>query len=249
MRALFLAAVATMAYAQSVQMVTLPAKSPLVTIRLVFRTGAAFDPPGKHGAAALTARMLAQGGTRSMTYQQIVDAMFPMATQVDVQTDKEMTAFRGETHIDNLEKFYALMRSMVLEPGWRPEDLSRLRDDQANFLRVTLRGNNDEELGKEALYTKIYRNHPYGHHNMGTVSHLLKLTMEDLKEFHRQQYTQANLIVGLAGGYPAGFEQRVRKDFGTLPAGEKSARKLPAPQEPDGLRLTIVDKETRSVAV
>ena len=249
MRALFLAAVATMAYAQSVQMVTLPAKSPLVTIRLVFRTGAAFDPPGKHGAAALTARMLAQGGTRSMTYQQIVDAMFPMATQVDVQTDKEMTAFRGETHIDNLEKFYALMRSMVLEPGWRPEDLSRLRDDQANFLRVTLRGNNDEELGKEALYTKIYRNHPYGHHNMGTVSHLLKLTMEDLKEFHRQQYTQANLIVGLAGGYPAGFEQRVRKDFGTLPAGEKSARKSPAPQEPDGLRLTIVDKETRSVAV
>ena len=249
MRTVVLAAMAAIAHAQSVQMVTLPAKSPLVTISFVFRIGAADDPPDKHGTASLTAHMLARGGTRDMNYQQIVDAMFPMATQVDFQTDKEMTAFRCETHVDNLDKFYGLMRSMLLEPGWRPEDLSRLRDDQVNFLRVTLQGNNDEELGKEVLYNEIYRGHSYGHHNMGTVSHLQKLTMDDLKQFYRQKYTQANLIIGLAGGYPAEFEQRVRKDFGILPAGEIHPRNLPEPKEPDGLRVTIVDKETRSVAV
>ena len=37
-------------------------------------------------------------------------------------SDKEMTTFVGETHVDNLDKFYALMRDMILNPGWRAED-------------------------------------------------------------------------------------------------------------------------------
>ncbi|MGH9969327.1 MAG: hypothetical protein ACREBG_16220, partial [Pyrinomonadaceae bacterium] len=51
--------------------VALPNRSPLVTFRIVFMTGAAADPKGKEGVAALTAAMLAQGGTRTMSYEQI----------------------------------------------------------------------------------------------------------------------------------------------------------------------------------
>src|SRR5438270_8844104 len=92
------------------RMVQLPDKSPLVTIRLVFTTGAASDPAGKYGAAHLTALMLSEGGTRNMSYREIVDAMYPMATRVQAYSDKEMTTFIGETHVDNLDRFYGLMR-------------------------------------------------------------------------------------------------------------------------------------------
>ena len=44
------------------------------------------------------------------------------------------------------------MRDMILHPGWRPDDFTRLRDDSLNALKISLRGNNDEELGKEVLY-------------------------------------------------------------------------------------------------
>ena len=82
--------------------------------------------------------------------------MYPMATSVEVYSDKEMTTFVGETHVDNLDKFYGLMRDMILHPGWRADDFERVRDDSVNALRVSLRGNNDEELGKEELYNVIY---------------------------------------------------------------------------------------------
>ncbi len=78
--------------------------------------------------------------------------MYPMAASVEVYSDKEMTTFVGETHVDNLDKFYGLMRDMILHPGWRPDDFERVRDDSVNALKVSLRGNNDEELGKEELY-------------------------------------------------------------------------------------------------
>jgi len=77
------------------KVVELPGKSPLVTIRLVFLTGAARDPADRPGVAALTAAMLARGGTREMSYKQIVDALFPMAASVTEQTDKEMIVFSG----------------------------------------------------------------------------------------------------------------------------------------------------------
>src|ERR1700674_2193447 len=80
----------------------LPNRSPLVTFRIIFMTGAAYDPAGKEGVAALTAAMLAQGGTRTMSYEQIVEAMYPMATSFDSQIDKEMTVVTGTTHVDNL---------------------------------------------------------------------------------------------------------------------------------------------------
>ena len=55
--------------------------------------------------------MLAEGGTKDLTYKQIEDALFPMAASVNVQVDKEMTTFVGETHVDNLAAYYKLLRA------------------------------------------------------------------------------------------------------------------------------------------
>jgi zinc protease len=231
------------------RVVPLPGKSPLVTLRFVFTTGAASDPESKPGLAHLTAEMLGDAGTKDLTYKQIVDAMYPMATSVQVYSDKEMTTFVGETHRDNLEKFYGLMREMILHPGWRPDDFERVRDDSVNALRVSLRSNNDEELGKEELYNVIYQGRPYGHEDLGTVSALRKMTIPDLQGFYRQHYTQANLIIGIAGGYPAEFAARVKRDFAALPQSPADRfDELPAPARIAHNRVTLVEKDTRSVA-
>ena len=226
-----------------------PNSSPLVTFRLVFMTGSASDPKGKEGVAALTAAMLAEGGTRAMSYEQILAAMYPMATSFNWQIDKEMTVFTGTTHLDNLDKYYGLIRQMLLDPGFRPDDLTRLKTNAINYLKVSLRESNDEELGKEHLYNIIYTDHPYGHHNMGDVSSLEGLTIDDVRDFYRTHYTQANLVVGLAGGYPADFPQRVKTDFSKLPMGKPAEVKIEAPKVDPGMRIEIIKRETRSTAI
>src|SRR2546430_12766274 len=67
--------------------VLLPNRSPLVSFRILFMTGSAFDPKGKEGVASLTASMLAAGGSRVRTYAEITDAMYPMATSFQWQVD------------------------------------------------------------------------------------------------------------------------------------------------------------------
>jgi zinc protease len=226
-----------------------PKRSPLVTFRILFMTGSASDPAGQEGVAALTAAMLAKGGSRLLSYKEITDAMYPIATQFNAQTDKEMTVFTGTTHSDNLETYYALISQMLLDPGFREDDFARVKKDAINFLKVTLREANEEELGKEELYNMIYAGHPYGHHNVGRVSVLEKLTLENVREFYRNNYTQANLVIGLAGGYPQETPQKLQTDFAKLPAGKAAQTKFAAPKLKPGMAIKILQRPTRSTGI
>jgi zinc protease len=235
--------------AAQIRVIALPGKSPLVNIRIVFTTGAAADPEDKPGLAALTAEMLGDAGSKDMTYRQILDALFPMASSVSVQVDKEMTAFGGSTHVENVDAYYKLLRGMLLEPGWREDDFRRVKDAAINAIKVGLRGNNDEELGKEVLYETIYQGTPYAHYNGGTVSGLEKITLEDVKAFYKSHYVQANLYIGLAGGYTPQFAEKVKADFkAALPQGRGFKPRMTMPKSPENPRMVIVDKDTRSVA-
>jgi zinc protease len=229
---------------------TLPNSSPLVSFRILFNTGAAQDPAGKWGVASLTAAMIAEAGSRALSYEEIVRAMYPMAAAFHHQVDKEMTVFFGSTHLDNLERYYRIISEMVLDPGWREEDFTRLKEDAINFLKVNLRQNNDEELGKEELYNFIYSGHPYGHHSVGAVESLERLTIEDVKQFYRQNYTAANLVIGLAGGFTEGFASRVGRDFSARLATETApGLVLRLPDEINGHSMRVIKKEARGTAI
>ena len=227
-------------------------RSPLVSFRILFMTGSAADPQGREGLASLTAAMLAEGGSRTKTYAEITDAMYPMATSFSWQVDKEMTVFSGTTHVDNLDKYYSLIREMLLDPGFREDDFTRLKEDAINYLKTSLRGGNDEELGKEVLYTMIYPGtHSYGHQNRGAVGALEKLTLKDVRDFYASNYTRANLVIGLAGGYPEAFPKQVDADFAKLPTGaiDQLKAKPTQPKLEPGTKIEIVQRETRSTGI
>lgn len=226
-----------------------PSSSPLVTFRILFNTGSAYDPKGQEGVAALTAAMLAEGGSRRLTFAQIIERMYPMATDFNWQVDKEMSVFIGTTHADTLPRYYGLIRDQLLHPGFREQDFQRLKTDALNYLSITLRESNDEELGKEHLYNVIYKGQSYGHHSVGTVSSLQKLTLDHVKAFYASNYTRANLVIGLAGGYPPEFVEEIKKDFATLPAGQPGAKEIPFPELSPGTRIQIIQRDTRATAI
>ncbi len=224
-------------------------KSPIISFRVQFLTGAVDDPAGKEGVASLTAAMLAGGGSRAMTYEQIVKEFYPIAASFSAQTDKEMTTFVGQTHVDNLPKYYGIIKQMMLDPGFRADDFKRLKDEAINFLKTNLREGNDEELGKERLYNIIYQGTAYENHSMGKVSSLEKLTMQDVKDFYAKNYTQGALVIGLSGGFDKQFADQMTADYAKLPKGDKKMRKLAAPQLSDGMKIDIVQRETLATAI
>jgi len=223
--------------------------SPLVTFRIQFRAGAADDPTGKKGLARLTASMMTDGGTRRHSYEEMTALFYPMAAGVRAVVDKDVTTFVGTTHIDNLDKFLDLFTQILLEPRFDPGDFTRLKTTQSNYLAKTLRGGNDEELGKEALGVMMYAGHPYGVPNAGLVSNLDAITLDDVKACYRTMFTRDNVTIGLAGGYPKDLVARVSKALEKLPAGAPSHPVLTQPQPISGLEILAIEKEGRSTAI
>jgi len=222
---------------------------PLVSVRILVRIGSANDPSGQEGLARLTWSMLAQGGSRLMSLREITEKFTPMAADLTVDVDKEMAVFAGTVHRDNLDRYYALLRDMLLDPGFREEDFARLKADQLAFLEKTLAHNMDEPFGKEILNLMLYDGHPYGHPETGTAESVAGLTLEDVKAFYKEYFVQGNIVLGLAGGYPADFPDKVAADFGKLPDRFTPRLALPPARAPQGLEFAIADKTTPATAI
>ncbi len=223
--------------------------SPIINFRVLFKVGAANDPVGKQGLAQLTASMITNAGSKSMKYAEIQKALYPMAANFANQVDKEMTVFEGTTHIDNLNAFYEIVSQQLLTPAWDESDFTRVKSNLVNQIKVNLRENNEEELGKEVLYEEIYAGHPYGHLNLGHVKAVEALTLADLKAFYAANYTRTNLVLGMAGNFPDEFLSRVNRNMSQLPQGHSVEARLPKPEKIDGLEAVIIQKETRANAV
>ena len=223
--------------------------SPLISFRILLHTGSIYDPPGKEGLNTLTASMLGEGGTEELTYQEVLKAFYPMAASIGVQADKEVTVFIGNVHRDHLESFYKIFSDLFLHPRFDPNDFKRNKDQLLNYIQTTLRGTDDEDLGKEALNLILYENHPYGHPNEGTVQGLSAITLDDVKEFYKKMYTKDRIKIGLAGGYPPEIVERIQRDFEILPAGKVKPLDLPDPEPINDIEVLLVQKPSRASAI
>jgi zinc protease len=251
--------------ANTVPLVQQPSDSPLIDIALVLRAGSAYEPEGKRGLAALTAAMVANGGTTARSYDEITRAQYPYAATLEAQVDKEMVRFAATVHRDNAVAWWTIVAEQLFDPGFRDDDFARIKQQQLNAIRINLRANNDEEFGKEALYRIVYGpGHPYGALTLGHVRELEAITLDDVRAFYRDNYLRSRVLVGLAGGYDQVFRETVHgstmrwqwmtreQRLGVAPA---LARHVPRPEiAPATARRTrqalVIDKDSsNSVAV
>ncbi len=73
-----------------------------------------------------------------------------------------------------------------------------------------------------------------------------------MRRFYQQHYTQANLMLGVAGGYPQGpqgYVERLQRAFSGLPAGTPGRTPLPPLPKIEGRRFQLLEKETGSVGI
>ncbi len=232
------------------ELVERPSDSSLIDVALIVKAGSRFDPPGKNGLAQLTAAMLTQAGTVKRSFSEVQQGFYPLASGWGAQVDQEIVKLSGTVHRDNAEAWYALVSELMLEPGFREDDFARLKTQLINGIRQNLRANNDEELGKEALYEMVYgAGHPYGRLPGGYAGEIDALTLDDVRGFYRQYYVRGAITVGLGGGFDEVFKARLLADLNKLPDGDVNATAVPAATPAKARAARIIEKETQSVAV
>jgi zinc protease len=197
------------------------------------------------GLAGLTAAMISEGGTKKRSYDEILAELFPLAAGYGVSVDKEMTVVEGEAHRDLVDRFYPLFLDAILDPGFRQEDFDRLRDQAVSSIENTLRYSSDEELGKAALYGKVFEGSRYaqsGRHGDLAAA----LTLDDGS---RRATTRGQHGGGARGSFDESLRTRLIADLARLPKGTPDRVPAPTPAPIEGRHALLVTKPGPTTAI
>ena len=138
------------------------AQVPLVAFTLLVRRGAASDPPGQDGLAAVTADMLDEGsGDRSAI--EMHEALARLGAQFDTDIGSDATVASVTTLSRFARRALTLLSDMVARPALRDDDFTRVR--QLRLHRLTQLRDMPSAVADRAF--PLLGPHLYGHSPIG----------------------------------------------------------------------------------
>ncbi|HLA63064.1 MAG TPA: pitrilysin family protein [Rhodothermales bacterium] len=173
---------------------------PLVTVQLLVRSGAEVDPPGRDGAAQLTAALLTQG-TATRTAPEIAQAMESLGATLNTGAGWDASSLSTTVMTPNLDPALALLADAALRPAFADEELERLRAQTLDGLQVELA--DPSAVATRAATRLVYGTGPYGHPAGGTPASVERLTRDDVVALHRAYYRPDNAILVFSGALTA----------------------------------------------
>jgi zinc protease len=234
--------IAAVAFGADVVELKLP-KSDIIVIKVMFKNGSICDPADKAGLTEMTASMIAEGGTKTMTSTQIQDYIYPWAASYFASVDKQVSIFTFEVHKDNLEKFYPVMIDLLKNPRFAEDDFNRIKSNQLNYVDEVIRSSSDEEYSKKYLEDFLFRGTNMQHLVQGTVAGVTSITLEDVKKHYANFFGNSNMTIGIAGNYSADFLKKITTDLNGMPAAKSAIPEAGKGRQPKDFEVEIVAKD------
>jgi predicted Zn-dependent peptidase len=170
------------------------ASIPVVTLTLLVRRGAADDPSGKEGLAALSVDMLDEGsGDRSAI--EMHEALARIGAQLDSDIGPDSIVLSVSALSRFAEPALALVADMAARPSLAEADFERVR--QLRLHRLTQLRDMPGVVADRTFARLLYGAHPYGHTPLGSEPALVSMDIDDVRAFHAAMVrpSAATLIV------------------------------------------------------
>ena len=214
---------------------------PLITLRLVVKSGAECDPPNLPGTAALVNGLLTEGTARR-TSRQIAEAIDSVGGVVDNDVDWDSSYLSLSVLTDRSELAFDLVSDMIAHPAFQPDEIERQRKQALSGLQVAL--DDPAYVADTAFQDLIFSGTAYGHPEDGTREAMERITARDLSNFHQRYYQPANCILAVVGDIRAKDAMALADKYfsgwqnGREPAPAPSGAPVPSSE----CRVVAIDK-------
>lgn len=218
---------------------------PLVAMHVVVPYGAAADPPGEGGLAALTAEMMEQGAGRRGALE-IGQAAERLGADLTVGADRDASSARLVVLAENLEPALDLLADVVARPRFEPAEWTRTRELWLAGLasRAFEPGAVAGVVTAAALYGPA---HPYGHPIDGTIASVGRVDLAAVKAFHATHWRPDRASIVVVGDVTAEALQKLLPPALARWGATGSAPPLPvAPAAPAAAPPTVLVERAES---
>ena len=196
------------------------------TVSVFVRSGSQHESARMNGISHFIEHM-AFKGTRSRDCQQINLDAERLGAEVNAHTDQSHTAF----HMRGLARdacAFVEMLGDIVRHGTFPEDEIE-RERQVILHEYTEDEDDPMSTAFRLFDVACYGDHPMARPVIGNRANLRRFTRAELASWVQQQYTGANIVVGVAGDVDADrVVAEADRIFGDLPRGSENLVAAPA---------------------
>ncbi|MBI1746516.1 MAG: insulinase family protein [Acidobacteria bacterium] len=215
-------------------------QTPTVTVHLLIKSGATFDPMGKGGLAHITAEML-KAGTLQRSRQQIADELRNQNIAIDIEVTWDGTHLIGRGPAREAVRILGLITDLAINPAFLENEYQRLK---SKCLEAINKEREDPTVvAEQLLLKKLFENTTYARPLRGTPQTLNNITLGDIKEFHNKFYRPNNAILAVVGGIdPASLQQSARRKIGGWVKDDTPPFTFLRAQAPGATKVYLIDR-------
>ncbi len=214
---------------------------PMVGIQAVLRGGAAADPPGKHGLAALYAALMQKGaGERGSAA--FAEAIAAVGGELSARAGLEGISISGDFLARDADLMVELLADMLQRPQLDRTEFDKLKARSINLILAAKDGDPGDLIPAYAA-AWLFGEHPYGNPVSGSETSLASISHRDLRRYHDEATGGDRLIISVSGYFDtARMRERLTSTFGDWRAATATLPDLAAPESVPGNRVLLVDK-------
>ena len=171
---------------------------PLVNIVVYVHTGEYLDPAGKEGLANLTGYLLARGGTKSKSAEDLEERLAFLAAQLNSGIGGSQGSVSLNLLSKDLDEGLGILREVLSEPRFQENKIA-LRKQQ--MLQAMKQRNDDPssiesyEAGFLAYGDNFWEN------RYSTAASVGSIARADLEAFHKEWFYPSNFVVAASGDF------------------------------------------------
>ncbi len=171
---------------------------PLVNIVILVRTGQYLEPAGKEGLADLTGYLLARGGTKSKTAEELEERLAFLAANLNSSIGDNQGNVSLNLLSKDLDEGLAILREVLSAPRFQDDKIA-LRKQQ--MLQAMKERNDDsgEIEAREEGFLAFGEGFWANHHS--TAASVEAITRADIEQFHQQWFHPSSYVVAVSGDF------------------------------------------------
>jgi zinc protease len=199
---------------------------PLVSYRLAFRVGGAFDPPGLPGLTDLLAGLLPEG-TESRTSREIAEEVARMGASLSAGANSDYTIVGASALSQFNDRILDLMADVVLHPSFPENEVELAKQNTKESLRQQRA--QPSFLASEMVSRVIFGDHPYSI-VAPTPESIDRSSRDEFVSFHRAKFVPNSAVFIIVGDVR--YDDVLRKLeslFSTWERGEELVTNFPQP--------------------
>ena len=214
---------------------------PLLSLRLVVKSGAEADPPALAGTAQFVAGLLTQG-TERRSARDIAEAIDLVGGSIDTGADWDASFAALTVLSDHAYLGFDMLADVVLHPSFASSEVERRRTQTLSALNVMR--NEPVYVADTVFNALIFAGSPYGHPLDGTEDSVQRVTRADLQNFHQQFYRPDNSILAIVGDMSAerAFQWAERSFGGWSTAKHSASPPVILPGVRQQRQVIVIDK-------